>query len=490
MVLIAAIFAFLAFSSAALAEEALPGMNLKLNEIDRRLERGLNWGGSLEVEDNIYKDKAYNGRMRQEALVRAHLKPTITQEKFEVYSDIFARADAENVDRNGLRFNEGYVLLNASNSFRLKAGKIIYSWGSAQFYNPTDVINPVDYYDAFYPEKLGVMAIDFTIKPFSGFSFQAGLLPVFEPSVVENAKSRWIDYSRIFREAVLAKASYPSNVVTASDVDFSVKRNIGTRPQFFARSTANLMNFDVSLMYVYRYNHVPSDLLLYSSTTYDFINNRPLVEVEALPYYRQEHLVGADVSFPFFGTVMFFEGTYSAPISHVSGVSSLEQIQNLNRLGLGTNLTSQDIENKSQISPMSVATGGLRKDWSKVHVALQYARAFFFGPNRPGELFQAVVKAAAPSLANEVSPADFYKFTSGAILSGASIDFSNRVSWSLGGIINTQQTGYLAHTKVEYKWREDFKLALGLEYLNGKSGSIFHYFNRNSKLSLGLSVFF
>ncbi len=72
----------------------------------------------------------------------------------------------------------------SSPSVDIRAGNQIFSWGAADQINPTDVLNPRDYYDIFQSVKLPIAAIDIKIHPvqWDDVTFEVVGSPFFRPS--------------------------------------------------------------------------------------------------------------------------------------------------------------------------------------------------------------------------------------------------------------------------------------------------------------------
>lgn len=85
----------------------------------------------------------------------------------------------------------GYALKKAD----LRVGKQIFRWGTADFYNPMDRLNPRDYLDVPTYFKMGVPAVSLSYGS-EAFSLDAVFEPWFTPSRLPRSNNRWLgDFS-------------------------------------------------------------------------------------------------------------------------------------------------------------------------------------------------------------------------------------------------------------------------------------------------------
>jgi len=84
-----------------------------------------------------------------------------------------------------------------STYFTLEAGKKIYSWGKADEFNPTDLINPEDlrwFITMDRPDrKIGVYSVNMILS-YQKFSWQAVAVPVFTPDILPARDSQWLPW--------------------------------------------------------------------------------------------------------------------------------------------------------------------------------------------------------------------------------------------------------------------------------------------------------
>ncbi|MGZ3710083.1 MAG: hypothetical protein ACXVBC_14270, partial [Bdellovibrionota bacterium] len=428
----------------------------RIDTVEETMQHRLDWSGEIDANFNYYNAKGTGGEPQQEAFVYSRLKPKFTfMEGASATSDILFRADAGNPARDTVRIEEAYGTVPIGSHVKIRAGKMIYTWGSALSYNPTDFLNPYDFYDFMHVDKLGVLAADVTITANEKFSVQVGVLPLFQPSIIADSTSRWIDFTSVIKTALIPHLALPAGTPSNFGLNFQIGNNIPQTPQAFVRFAFRPVWFDFSLMYSFRYDPIPTDMLFSSTVTFDVVNNTPQITVQGNPFYSLEHVIGASLSVPFLTMVGFADCTLSIPVSQQSAVSPTQEASDLNNLGI-TSVSASDIAGLRRFPVFSFAAG-LRKDWSKVHLALEYAQTIYTGPVRAGSLFTVLVGSLGGSVGG-LSPTSVYDFFSGAIMPGFSWDITSKVTFRTGGIYNWVSHGYLANAGFEFKPIEGFKL--------------------------------
>jgi len=450
----------------------------------------VDWGGEIDTFSHSYNQSGSNSQPQNEGAMYARLRPKLTAGPgISAYADILLRADSGNSLRNTARVDEAYVSADLGAGFRLRGGKIIYNWGNALAFNPTDFINPIDFYDFYHIDKLGTLAFDLTWSPSDIVTFQVGGIPVFEPSNISDSQSRWIDYSPLIRSFIVPSVSLPFGTPTDYTLNFTLRRKLPQSPQGFAKVDLRTLFFDFSLYYGFRYNPIPSDLLISSSASYDVINNRPTVSIEGIPYYNQEHVIGESFSFPALGAVLFADVTAAIPASQYSGISYEEQATQLNNLGI-TSISADDLRARRK-EPSLLLSAGIRKEWSSLRLAVEYARVWFWGTSRPGDLFQSILSTLGPGQSTlGLSPSALYDFFSGSLIPGAELKLFRKLYLRSAGILNFTNSGYAVSVGLDYRPTDGLKVGTQFVYLNGPEGSLFRYFNGNTNLTFGIDLLF
>ena len=104
--------------------------------------------------------------------------------------DVTFRIPETMTHRSVLGLKEAALTLRPGGGVDVSLGKQIFAWGTADFYNPTDNLNPYDFLDPIDNEKMGVYSVAsrLTVGP-SSLVFV--IVPVFTPSRSPFGKSRW-----------------------------------------------------------------------------------------------------------------------------------------------------------------------------------------------------------------------------------------------------------------------------------------------------------
>jgi hypothetical protein len=446
---------------------------------------GVEWNGGLETLFKTYRSRVLGLDTAQEAVVYAHFRPKMDLgERTSFKSDLLVRADAGNVSRNTVRLDEAYATIKAGSSLTFHAGKMIYSWGNDAIFNPTDFINPRDYYDFFHVDKLGVIAVDANWAITSALSFDIGIVPIFTPSIVSNPTSRWIDYTPFASQAITSQLALPGNLPTGYSVPFDLQQRNPKFPQVFARLGVKSLWIDTALSYSYRYNPYPQMVLFSSEVRFDAINGLPVGQVQGVPFYQREHLAAFDASIPIAGATLFFNSTVGIPDANQSDIpTNTEILTNFNNIGLGSHVSSTDIEEARKTST-AMATVGLRYDWSKFRIYAQFGKLWYLRGNKPTALLGTATQGVG------VNPADFFDFYSGTLIPGFQVDFAKKWSLRGGAILNLTQTGAVIDAAIDYRVADGFKASLFGDYIHGKEGSLLGFWSGNSNVALGLDVAF
>ena len=499
------------FRTSAWGAENVPSaMDIRLESVEETLQTQLRWRGELEAQLNGYQRPGSGGQPIQEAVTKLHLKPDVQVNPVtQIHSDLLFRADAWNSTRNTVRADEVYLKVNLNPELQWHAGKILYHWGNAPVLSPTDVLNPYDYYDLTQPDKLGVLATDLLWTPSSSFSMQFGVIPVFQSSRIVDETSRWINYSELVNDLVLPRlslpANYPSgyqvpavfntdtvdvNLDLAAGPDPTFNKEASMLPQLFMRTSYKTISLDGSFLYAIRYNPLPSDLLISTtSTMYDFSCGKPRVSFEVLPFYELEHVVGLNFDVPIGINIFYLDSTLTVPFRQNSFHDSAEILGSLSQLGYDVMITQEDIENSSKRSAYFNSAFGFRTHWAKLNTFLQYSRVVYVGPTRPGSLLNKIIPQVAPGL-QDFTPNAIRELTSGTLSTGLGWELNKIIQIKTGGLYNLLSPSYLIELGAETKVAEGVHVVSKFDYINGRAGGLFRRYIGNSKLTLGLNVVF
>jgi len=199
-----------------------------------------------------------------------------------------------------LELKEGYV--DISNlfveGFDLRAGKQRITWGTADRFNPTDNLNPLDLSDL---TDFGRRVANTSLKAtyyIGNFYAQGVFIPVFTPGVLP---ANWM-------------SMYPMPLmagVTIRNMDLTV-----TMPEdrlesssFAVKLGGKVFGFDISLSYFRGYDGLPLD----RSRTVTMVDTAPTVDVAVGLNYPKMQVIGFDLAGSIFDAGIWFELGYCIP---------------------------------------------------------------------------------------------------------------------------------------------------------------------------------
>lgn len=149
--------------------------------------------GTVEL-DHISYIKKEQGKINSRNEGTLTLKGNIDFNEKIVFKSVFeARKDLQDNYRDRLYLREAYFTFSSEKA-DLKIGKQIINWGTADIYNPTDNINPVDYSDFFDFEdnKLGVWMANLKYFYDDNHFTELIISPSLPALAVPNPDSRWV----------------------------------------------------------------------------------------------------------------------------------------------------------------------------------------------------------------------------------------------------------------------------------------------------------
>lgn len=158
-------------------------------------------------------------------------------------------------------FHQGYLKYRGE-SYDIAVGKQIYSWGTADGYNPTDyLLNPWDYQDIPDREKIGMFSVSANYY-LPETSFQLILVPLFTPSRIPMVNNRWLGVGEPLRDVFAPLGLSPRlglpliNFLIKDQRKLPAKR-IGNTEVAFRAKTSAISGWDLSVSYFDGYDNLP-----------------------------------------------------------------------------------------------------------------------------------------------------------------------------------------------------------------------------------------
>lgn len=105
----------------------------------------------------------------------------------------------------------------------LSAGKRIYSWGKANLFRPTNLLNSIDLEDPLLPRPIGVVAADGYLHLGEQAFLEAVLVPFFTPDRVPSPHSRWFPVGEPAASTIAPGLARDLPRRSPSDVEFGVR---------------------------------------------------------------------------------------------------------------------------------------------------------------------------------------------------------------------------------------------------------------------------
>ncbi len=302
------------------------------------------------------------------------------------------------------------------------AGKQIFAWGTADAYNPTDLLNPYDYMDAVDNEKLGIWSVA-ARATFGPTSLVFVIVPFFTPSRTPLVGSRW------------NPPPPPGVIVDNREVPGRELANM----QYAARLRTTVRGIDLSVSYYDGFDDLP-EIRVQSQP-----DAAGLVVPVFTPVFPRIRVPGADVS----TTLGKFELHAEAAFRFVDHNGRQDTFQAI----AGLNYTFDDFD--------------LR--WlEQVLVVLEYARAEPLSSHRHDDIVEV----------NALGPGAFRN----APVARVSVKFTEETQLKLTALLDlTGPTGYYTQAKVTHKLTDAVHVEAGLEFMGGAAGTFWGRFGDNDR---------
>ncbi len=246
----------------------------------------------------------------------------------------------ERIDPFRIRLNDLFVLINdfPYSGAYLKVGRQIRKWGSADAFNPTDLLNPYTLEDPLdFGESMGNEMIVLSLPLFDDFALEMAYIPYFRPAQLpESALKAVVDSPQTPRPLKEYREKFaPLEKTLGIQIgDVNTRVNLPARDlsnsMVGVRLSGNIMGVDIAVSYFRGYEDMPypDDLSFVLSTA----GTSPVVTVYANLRYPRIQALGFDMatSLEFLdGMGLWVEGALYFPESYTitvlnKGVSLLE----------------------------------------------------------------------------------------------------------------------------------------------------------------------
>lgn len=257
-------------------DERTSDIEYSFKKLAKRIDLGVELNQNYEtytkrLDSSDYK-RTYNSRFS--------LFPRYNSKSLTINGKIDFRYDSNNKVRRDIRTDEAYFEYSKGH-WQFAGGKQKFKFGSAHIINPSNILNPVDYYDLLEQHQLGVWSA--SMKYFFSSSYvQVIAIPQFQPSNILDTKSRWIDFTGPALD-VLADGAV---------LEYSIQETYyPDDPGFALVYRASGESVNLGLFYARLWDTIPTDVFQTVATPNVFNNS---VYAVVLPYYDLKNYFGLD----------------------------------------------------------------------------------------------------------------------------------------------------------------------------------------------------
>lgn len=404
------------------------------------------FGGSIKFTNYSYPYAVPNTDIRtSNRLIFKFDLDARVDEHVRIFGNMKVRTDLpQSTVRTAVIPLEAFLDVNVDR-FNIRAGYQIFSWGVADIYNPTDMLNPRDYSDIFDFEKDGMPALKFT---FAGdkISFDGVWMPVPLESELPYEDSRFV-------QPFLSAANnplFPVIGIPPANVDLTL--NELTPPlsikssQFAARVLATVGRFDLGLSYFNGFEKVPSPEVIIGWPN-PLTGKIPATVNEV---YIREQIIGFSAVTGYKGLNMKGEAALVIPYKSTHDVGAADDLNFV--YVVGADYTFFDLFDKDDLT-----------------ITLEYVQQ---------------INSTKPNWEDFADP--FQNTIFGRIV----YRFSERFNIELLGIYNFDNNGYYVQPEITWKPIEDLVFTFGGSILGGPSDTLFGLFDKQDRVYVSSAFYF
>jgi len=404
------------------------------------------FGGSFRFTNYTYPYTVPNTDIRtsNRMIFKLNMDARV-DEHVRIFGDMKIRTDLpQSTVRTAVIPLEAFLDIDIK-QFNLRAGYQIFSWGVADIYNPTDILNPRDYTDIFDFEKDGMPALRFTYTR-EKLSFEGIWMPFPLESELPYEDSRFVQPFL----STINNPLFPVIGIPPANVDLTV--NYLTPPmsirssQFAARVLATVGRFDLGLSYFNGFEKIPNS---------EIIIGLPNPQTGIIPatvnnIYLREHIIGLSAVTGFKGLNLRGQGSLVIPYKTTHDVGSADDLRFV--YVLGADYTFFDIFDKDDFT--------ITLEFVHQINSVKQKREDFANP------FQKTLFARL-----QYRLADHFK-----------IEFTS--------IYNFDNTSYYLQPEVMWEPIDDLVFKLGANLLDGPSDTVLGLFDKQDRFYVSGTFYF
>ena len=415
-----------------------------------RLPESLRLSGDLEYKFFGQFQKARNDRARDNHEVVLSLdtvydlgdaatltmEPVLRWDNRHFSAGVIDKLRDRDKRRPHLDLHEGYLTVRTDNA-DIHLGKRIYSWGKADAFNPTDNLNPYDLLDFPDSEKMGIFSL---AVEYSQVNYGIDLVfsPLFTPSRLPEPDNRWFPQDLLGLPGQMRDRDLPSNTLGNS--------------QFAGRFRFTLHGWDFALSYYHGLDHIP------------------VVERRMTVQPRVINNVVVPVPVPVF-----------TPVHNRFNEFGLGTATTFGEVEFHTEAAYHDTENDNDDDFVTYVIGGsygwdMLDFWGweieRIAIHLEYAREHTVETKDNPDRLSAAAGLSRPSRK--------------AILSRIQVTLNEDMDFKCEGAYNIDHDDFFVEPKLTWKFRNQWELTVGLDFLEGHSRTFFGKWNKNDRVFASL----
>ncbi|HSV87855.1 MAG TPA: DUF1302 family protein [Bacteroidales bacterium] len=251
-----------------------------------------------------------------------------------------------------------------SDDIDLKVGRQIISWGTADYFNPTNMLNPSDLEDALdFGRKNGSLAVNLTWFINPDWSLQGVYIPQFSPANLPVGAFAGIFHSQIELPEGMQLGQY-RDVLDMPRNNVSEGATIGLRLKGF------VLGADISLSYIFGREHLPfADHVILSPS-----GEPGKVNIDGNLFFPRYHMAGADFAGTIGNVGVWAEAAMFFPENEVILTADFSQ---LHGFPPGTPTLSRDSLLMSKKPYMRYIVGADYTFGNGIYLNVQYLHGFF-----------------------------------------------------------------------------------------------------------------
>ncbi|HAJ99810.1 MAG TPA: hypothetical protein DCM62_07280 [Bacteroidales bacterium] len=240
----------------------------------------------------------------------------------------------DNIYPWNLNIREAYVEVRGflADNLDLKIGQQLINWGTADFFNPTNMLNSADLEDAMdFGRKNGTLALNLTWFFHPEWSLQGVYIPRFSPANLPIGEFGGMFHSQIALPQGLILHQYSDNVQLPRN-NFTEGATVGARLKGFVLGT------DISISYIYGREQLPLANTVFISSA-NILAAPAMVNINSNVFFPRYHMAGADFAGTIGNVGVWGEAALFFPEKDVVLTTDFSQ---LHGLPIGTPGMSQD----------------------------------------------------------------------------------------------------------------------------------------------------